>query len=486
LEALSYQTQQEIKRPNLRLVYDVDSPLAISVHDSETEKAASTEFQIWRGKIASSNVRLQLVGSSESISANNDTDILQRIIEARAGSAEASEWLDPNIGSAVSEALFKDRHITEKFADLNEDGEIIQSGQPMSSIQANSYNLRPKNRHPILKKITDAEALNSFRIKHKLKSGGLRDNVFVAVSLVPNDVPEQQLGHKGDGYFLERFTLAIQATSEEEGLVKIESGFMAGVDYDPKDSFQDKMAKRRDFEAVAKVYKYLGLEVPLTAEEILDSSFTVPKYMIPNGVADLMRLMDIANDQIAGQSISRPAEDYIKIKNESRKKESKLMPVIKQVKAALLSGANGLSTPHEATQLLSELVRKYALEESYTNEDIDPLAFGKQAATYIVQIREQLTFTNFDDNAIQHLMRMSDHYAIVTLCGGGSGIAEIIKGEGLSSLVESSVSEESTINKEKNVLRCGNCPECHEPYDEIKAKDGKFTCEQCGASTPAK
>src|SRR5581483_9393911 len=211
-------------------------------------------------------------------------NILDKLKEAKAGSDEALKLVRINIATAIYEACFKRGYIRETKQQRSSDGHLIQHGQSSRDIHTNALTMRP-NRHPDLKNITEIEALNGERIEDALRADKLKTHYFIAMSVVPEGVPEHELGEKGDGYFLDYLTYSVQATSEEEDDVITETAFIAGVEADEGDSFEEIMQKRHDIKALQLVYKKLGLTPPSTTAGFLHGIY-VAKSLMPNGVAD--------------------------------------------------------------------------------------------------------------------------------------------------------------------------------------------------------
>lgn len=404
------------RRAHLRLVPDiVPEPEASSVQDAEWETEAQARFKSWMGSLV---LRESVDSTQPNIEAEPDnTNILERLQAAKAGSKEALDSVTINVATAINEVVFKEDHVGATYMDRNPDGEPVQFGQTNDSIYKNGFNFRP-DRHSILEKITQVEALNRHRIEAALKADELKDHHFVVFSLVPNGVPEKDLGPEGDGYFVDSLSLNIQDTTEvSDGRVKTETGFMAGVEADENDTFEDRLAKRHDFSAVAKVYEWLGLDPPATAEEALDRGILIPKAMMPNGVVDVMRWFAEATDAVKSRNIERKAEDFIALKFKSKQREASLKDVRHKVLEDLLDATDDLATPEEAVKLIWSLIARHATNDAFTNPNIDPKVFGKEAASHIVMARQYSRGGRLD--LAYSFMQKAHDTAVVTGCGGG-------------------------------------------------------------------
>lgn len=457
-------------RPSLKLVQNRAVAEAIQASELAHDQFTQARFRRWQGSIAVSKTA-ELEPDS--------TDLLDMIrgADAEPGS-EHDKALDINIATAVSEAMFKYNYVGEKiFTRRNELGKRIQHTQSIDSVGANAVNLRPK-RHPVLEAITDAENLNGFRIDDAAKAELLKDSYFLVWSLVPKNVPEENLGHKGDGYFLDYLSVSIQATTEEaSGEISTEAAFAKGVENGENLTFEDRMAMRHDFEALAHVFKQLGIKLPVqqTAEGYLQASALVPKHLMRNGVIDALRLFHEASDEVLGREVVRTDEDYLTIQAESRRKEASLASVREKVKSDLIAQKDSLSSAFEATQLLWELVKRHGVQESFTNEDIDPLVFGQSAAPTILKARQLIS--DNDLYAAFTYMEQAQKEAVITGCGGGSDASK-----NKSSVLESAV-DFARSGRDRFGSLTFRCKKGHlnerepgELLDKCKTCDGKVKC----------
>jgi len=460
-----YTVPDQAERPHVQLA-----------SEAEFEPESQLRFNQWLGSLATKDIQ---VGQPE-----KSVNLLERLQSAKAGSKEALDWLDVNVSTAVFEVVFKEKYIGATYLDRDASGGLVQFGQTSDSIYRNAMVLRP-GRHSGLQGITRAEALNRHRIETALKAGKLKDHYFVVVSMVPDGVPEQALGHEGDGYFLDSLTLNVQATTElANGRVKTETGFMSGVEAAETDSFEDRLAKRVDFKAVGKVYNQFNKWAPRTAEEALEMGLLIPKDEMPNGVADFMLLLDQAKDEVLGRQLGRKAEDYQALRLESKRKEASLRGVCEQVRSDLLAAAGSLPDAMAASQMMWDLVREHALKESLENTYIDPVVFGRQAAPTIIKAREQLGRGN--GALALTLMKQAMTEAVITGCGGGGGGSS--RNKSGSSENSSSDTEKNSSDSDSNTMHCVNCPKCGTYHEVLKAVEGVFRCKnkQCGHTAKAK
>lgn len=397
-----------------------EQPNVRAIKDTEVEPEAQLRYAQWAGALA-------LGATAEVSEVQKKTNILEvlRLLNSTEGSLEdkeeAEKWLDANIGTAVFEALFKEGYVSEIYMDLAADSEPSQYGQSNDSIYNNGARLRP-NRHPLLQAITDIEGLNRHRIEVACEKGILNDHYALVWSLVPGEVPEKDLGPEGDGYFTDDMTLSVQATTVENGRLKVEAGFVRGVEAARDDDFATRQAKRHDFKALANLCKHIGQTPPRTAAEALNMIWFVPKTLMPNGVVDPMRWFDLAADETLGRTAAHNLDSYLNLKRESRRKEDSVEEVKQKVREDLLVVEDQLEDPIDAVLLMWEFIKKHALDNSYTNLKINPGVFGQEAAPEILLARYYLAQGQVE-LAQQHKEKASK-VATVSGCGGGASKSE--------------------------------------------------------------
>lgn len=404
-------------RPRLYTVPDPDLaevPRVYAPEEMSFEAETRAHFDQWIGSVVVSAAGK----TAETAETVPNVNVLERIKAAKAGDPEAKKWFAINVATAVYEAVFKKGYVGETYMDRTTDGQLVQFGQTNGDIHHNAIAFRP-GRHPILQDITEAEALNRHRIEAALDAGVLDDYYYVVFSLVPNGVPERELGPGGDGYFLDSLTMSIQATAAlPNGRVKTETAFMAGVEEEEGDTFRGRLARRHDFQAVAMLDEQLGHEAPDTAPERLRSGRFIPKAMMPNGVADVMYWLDLAGDQVLDRKFERKPEDYMGLRLESKRREASLDDVREKVMADVYGMIEGVAEPAEAIQLIWDSVREHATTASLTNLNIDPKVFGRAAAADIDMARYHFHQGN-RAAAFSH-MEKAREAATISGCGGGS------------------------------------------------------------------
>ncbi len=426
---------------------------ARAVHELDYADEAVLHAARWQGSLVLSRTA-EIIPNAETT--EDATTFLDSLNAAREGSIEARLMVGTNIDKAVCEGLFKDGHITspvELWRGAN--GNLRQHGQSTKSVHRNAILYRPK-RHPTLEAITEVEVTNDFLIGSALDAGDLIDNYFVAISLVPAGVPEKDLGHKGDGYFLDSLTFAVQATTEkaENATVTTETAFIAGVEATPDDNFADKQAKRFDLKAMQKLYARFGQKPPQSAVELLDNPLLISKSVMPNGLVDLMPTIYESIDEVLDRSVERTAEDFQVILDESRKREASMSGVREKILEHMIEVSPYLDEPIQAVNLLWKLVREYSVEAAVGNLYIDPKVFGPEAAPHIRQARAYSAVGNTYESDLS--VNKALEHAIITGCGGGSGGSSGSKKETSGGEAEDLESIAGSDSKGSLAFRCPN------------------------------
>lgn len=456
------------------LYAEAPNPLhAIAVSELPQFEASRHRFTRFMGAVAlASSVERQQQTTTPSL-----MEAIDRTVYGE--SAEAEALVDINVGTAVSEACFKKDHVTRIAMHLNQDGELVQFGQTMTQFQHNSLTLRPE-RHPKLEAVTRQEALNGHCIEDLAKQGFLEDYWFVVSSLVPQDVPEADLGEKGDGYFLHSLTYVNQATTQQGNEVITESAFSAGTDAPENASFETRIAKRHDIETISRVRQRLGLK-PITSTEEALEGILVHKSLMPNGVVDFMRMCDEEADVVLGRNVLRDDTFYTNLLAESIAKEESLADVKQAVKVDLLARAGAFQDPMEPIQLLWDLTKKHSVRSAKTNLYIDPRAFGAEAVAQVEESRYRYSIGDYigAEMAIREALKS----ATITGCGGGSSKEKDANGNDTDSEDSpASVASEREDSPEAWKWRTGVCRVEVCPTRPGKTKIGPCdVCKRCQA-----
>lgn len=383
-------------------------PLAMSAHEALTFDESERRFQQLLGSIA--------VNGEVTIDAPKPPNmtILSALHEAKRGSKQAEAMLDINIATTVTEACFKYDHVTKIAMQLNEHGELIQFGQTMQEMHHNAIAYR-QERHKKLRDVTHIEALNGHCIEDAAKTNLLNDYYFIVDSLVPQDVPEQDL--QNEGYFLNTLTFVTQGTTREADAVTTESIFSKGTTAAESESFARRIAQRHDLASVSRVRQRLGLPTVETTEDALKGVF-IHKSLLPNGLIDYKRMLDQEASNVASVRIKTDAY-YEQLPQRSKEREQSLQGTKQMVKEALLQAADTIHSPMEAVQRLWDFTKEFTVIAAVENRHIDARIFGKKAAAQIEESRVQMNLGNIIEAQIA--LRQAVQVAIISGCGGGSG-----------------------------------------------------------------
>lgn len=393
--------------------YDINP--AFLAEQAATEESSKQRFYNFLGRVS---VKQALEHTFVKPEAAGPT-LASAIIEARNGDKEAENLVDINVSTATTEAFFKAGHLTRIEKELSDDGEVIQFGVTTENLQYNSVVFRP-NRHAALKQFTLAEVQNGLREQELAKQGILKDYWFIVPSCVPENLPEELLDDRGDGYFTSSMTFAAQGTTQVETSKLItETVFDKGTNAAHDDTYQRRQSERFDIAAIGKVYQRFGLDVPKSALDLLKNPLLISKLEMPNGMVDFWRFIDESKDELKGVIPVRTEQQYIDKISQSVEREDSLVDVKQEVKRRLLAYGDSFKNDMQAIDTLWELVRKYGVKESVVNNHIDPIVFGGQAADLIKQARQSATIGDME--SVLYLQKAAEQVAKISGCGGGAG-----------------------------------------------------------------
>ncbi|HJQ09277.1 MAG TPA: hypothetical protein VJ836_07400 [Candidatus Saccharimonadales bacterium] len=387
------------------------------------------------------------------------------------GDEQCNDLVDINVSTAVSEACFKDGHVTRVTKDIDANGGIVQFGLDLHQMHYNSYTLRAE-RHQSLRQHTLAEALNGYREQAYLRAGLLEKNILIVASCVAEDLPEELLDYRGEGFFTRTMSYCLQATTQEGDKVITESAFRRGTAASEDASYEARVERRYDNAAIGMVYEWLGIKAPKSALELLQQPVLIHKSKLPNGVVDFLRLCDIATDMLHDVQVKRTEDQYRQMIIDSATREAGLADVKAAVKQELLSHAGTFEHPADANKLLWELIKKHLVFEAGKNMDIDPMVFGPRAASRIAKAREAAA--SGDWARMERWLVSAERVAQVSGCGGGASEREA-RGE----LVDK---PQETKNEEKVATdKPVNCPFCNAKVvlDKKLVDAGILHCTAC-------
>ena len=294
---------------------------------------------------------------------------------AHGGDAMALQLITANASTDVVERTIKAGHIMTVELEVDALGKVWQHGQTMDSIQANTLNYAADQ--PAMRRRSEAEVRNSFRIENLHRQGLLADYALVVFSRAADDMTSKAMTDAG--FFTDTMSCAIQLTTASATGLTMESAFVAGVAAPGQ--------KRHDQVAVAKVAERLGVELDSpSATEMLDTPLLIHKSLLPNGVVDLVRMYDdAAGGTWFGEA--KPQQDYSTYGAVCRQREAAFAPKVSAIVAELIAEAPMIKTPVAAVQRLHKISEKHMVEQAIVDSSINPLVFGSSAATHIEQAR---------------------------------------------------------------------------------------------------
>ena len=303
-------------------------------------------------------------------------DALQRAAE---GDPTGRRLVETNVGTDVIERTIKTGHVMQKTPlIITEAGKILQHGQTMDSIQANS--LRLASEHPVMRARTEAEARNAFRIEQLNKQGLFEDYSFVVLSRAEN-LPQY-------GFFTETMSVSIQVTSKQGDGLALESAFVSGIATDG--------GQTHDETTIVRLGQLLGTDLSgKTPAEIIDTPLLVHNSLLPSGAIDLVRLYD----QAAGGTFfgeNRPTQDYLDYLQYCHQREQTFSPRVKQITEEMLAVASEIDSPLTAVRLLHDLSEKHMVKQAIMDDSIDSRVFGRVSGNYIEQARRALEEGDFE------------------------------------------------------------------------------------------
>ena len=295
------------------------------------------------------------------------------LCRAAEGDSTSRRLVETNVATDVIERTIKTGHVMNKTPlVISKEGKIVQHGQTMDSIQANS--LRFASRHPVMRARTEAEARNGFRIENLNRQGLLNEYSFVVLSRAEN-LPQF-------GFFTETMSVSIQVTSKHGNGLALESAFVAGVGADG--------AAAHDEATVVRLGTMLGVDLTgKTAAEIIDTPLLIHNSLLPNGAIDLVRLYD----QAAGGTFfgeNRPPQDYLEYLEFCHQREQLFSPRIQQITNELIASARQIDSPLTAIRLLHDISEKHMVKQAILDNSIDSRVFGPVSSMHIEQARQAL------------------------------------------------------------------------------------------------
>jgi hypothetical protein len=402
---------------------------------------------------------------------------------ARNGDAQAEQMIRSNTTTDYLERAYKSGFISEVTLDRRADGELIQYGQKIEDVHVNSLQFMNNEK---LKERAKVEALNSVRDKYYANNGMFKDKARVVFSLVHEEMDDTEASEAG--FFTHTRSLSIQLMTEKEGVLVIQSAFVAGRE-NLSDSAFDK-------QAVILLARKLGIDYEgQTTEEILCRPLLIDKKLLPNLSATLVEMFDEAATEVTGKQKFFGLDSDIKptriayIEKEAQSKQiatdmqTHIYSVVERLKALRFT------SPIEATNKLAEFNEDLLKQRIILDETIDARVLGVEANYYINHARS-LIFSGVITQQQLHrdlsaLQSQINRTGSSSSCPGGANNKLDKLGRDIFGILEESrdnkEEQDSSIPKDCEFVS-KECPKCG-------AKDVKTECKKgiyygaCGCSS---
>ncbi len=455
-------------------------PEAVRVQDLTEEAEVQRNFARGLGAVA--------MGASVEAKPENPeerrTSILDRVRQAREGDRAP---LEADVRLALVEAILE-VGVNEVKLDFDADGHIVQHGHRLYDILENTIRLRPGD-HPVLHETTRTEGLSLSTMKMLEKSGKLDDGyIWVVPRMVPVGVPARAL--RDYGYF-ENLAVSwgVVWKDSSDGQLVMRTLFTAGVtteaheeksdramtDAELDQMIENRLTRRHDIDAVAKLYKKLGMPVPNDIAGFQRGFIMHKSHFVHEGEYDV----DIAqlNDEQLGPEFylgrHAPREDYQAHSRASiasmRNLDCKKDAVVSEMMAHVTPDMDEMTV----ARLMARLARTHAIDYVIDHPEVDAGPLGRAAAVMRDEYLQYVARGDMD-RALQ--IREEIHrVARVNMCGFGGGE----KDERDAADSEGGKSDKSKEEGEsKNgIIRCVNCAK-YVPKKDVVKKDS-WQCPAC-------
>ncbi len=311
-------------------------------------------------------------------------NILEAAKAAARGDEIARKMVRENVRCDYFERMIKAGLVLK--VELEEDsqtGEILQNGQTIEQIHVNTHFHKVEN-----EKMTPryrAETYNAMRLRSAKQEGLLGDYYFVVFSPCPDDMTEEELSEQN--FFVPTMSMAVQATSienlENQSKLTLESAFVAGR--------ISSEVERHDLKMIERLGKKLGVDLSGASAVVLSKPLLVHKELMPNGVVDIVRMLDEMLDEseapttFFGQAVAR--EDYAAYRAKCAEREAEASYIVERITEEFIQAARILTDPVTATEKLNELSAKHMWDRAVEDERIDPAIFGNEASPILQAAR---------------------------------------------------------------------------------------------------
>lgn len=306
------------------------------------------------------------------------TSLYEAIHEAARGDEVARNMIAINARTDQIERTIKAGHVSEVSLRVNESGSLLQFGQSMESVQANSLLFASGSSQMLAR--TKAETRNTFRTMKLIEDGTLDDYYLLVVSRAADDMSLEEM--KDAGFFTDTMTTMLQLTKVDGTDVQIETAYVAGK--------KQQDSPRHDKEAVEALFGTLGIDkANKSATQTLDEPVLIPKTMLKNGVIDLVKIYDdsLGGTTFFGREVD--AEDYESYRRTCQDRELTYEVTTQQIVDTLIQEAQFIHSETAAVERLHQLSQDFMVVRAITDTTIDARVFGP-GAEHINKAREAL------------------------------------------------------------------------------------------------
>ncbi len=424
-----------------------------SQKNDETNHARALWLATHAGAIA-------LQGSFEGIPPieSKPKNLYEALPAAAQGDEKALEFVRINVHTDTFERTIKAGFVLSVPLEVL-DGRILQNGQTNEQIQANTLHYLGSATNMLPRFM--AETRNMYRLEAALNDGLLDEYNFVVFSRCPDDMSDKELGDAG--FFVPTKSMAVQSTSAQNGHIETESAFVAGVTR-PNEP-------RHDRAMVAGFGEQMGVELDKDATHLLDTPILIHKSLMPNGVVDIVRILDEVNGGTFFGELN-VVQDYAKFREQCRQRELEMKPLVDTIVAEMIRNIDKIHDPLQAVALLNKLSAQYTLQHSLTDHRIDSRVFGEQSAWHIEFARAQAEVGNI--NQVKLAMRAALRLETSSSCASGGN-----KPDKEFEMLEDQTSDKKTEEIEDCEFVSKQCPKCGAKNVKTTCISGKFYGE-CG------
>ncbi|MFZ1483992.1 MAG: hypothetical protein WAS36_03190 [Candidatus Saccharimonadales bacterium] len=411
------------------------------------------------------NIALLDTVSLENGATNTFANLQEATRSARQGNERGRKMIEANVSTDVFERTVKAGFVQAIQLEVDEQGKIGQNGQSNEIIQHNTALYLGHNK--VMQPRFRAETNNAFRMQLTLDTGNFDDYYFVVFSRYPDSDEMPDAVARSHGFFGETKSMMVQATNIASDKGETQTAFVAGI--------RGRGAKRNDAEMVGKLGDKLGVDLWKSASETIDTPVLIHKSLMPNGVVDVVKLLDEQNGgTFFGED--KPQEDYVAFRQKCRQREKEMQPTIDKIVADMIARADQLQSPTDATDLLDELSAFHTLEHAITDDRIDARVFGMEAAWFIQDARAHYLSDNME--RVHRAKTLAHKVQTSSSCPSGSS-----KNMGSPDAVRSELDGDNDSEQEVTLEDCDfiskECPNCGKKDVVTKCRKGVYIGD-CG------